>query len=138
MKAAMRARERERLSTIRLIISEVKQREIDGRVVLEDAEVIAVLEKMAKQRRESISQFETAGRDDLVAREQNELDLIKSYLPEPLSSAELDRLIQSAIEETGASTIRDMGKVIAILRERAQGRVSMADASQRVKARLSA
>jgi uncharacterized protein YqeY len=138
MKAALRARERERLSTIRLIISEVKQREIDGRVALEDAEVIAVLEKMAKQRRESISQFETAGRDDLVAREQNELDLIKSYLPEPLSSAELDRLIQSAIEETGASTIRDMGKVIAILRERAQGRVSMADASQRVKARLSA
>jgi uncharacterized protein YqeY len=138
MKAALRARERERLSTIRLIISEVKQREIDGRVALEDAEVIAVLEKMAKQRRESISQFETAGRDDLVAREQNELDLIRSYLPEPLSSAELDRLIQSAIEETGASTIRDMGKVIAILRERAQGRVSMADASQRVKARLSA
>jgi uncharacterized protein YqeY len=138
MKAALRAREPARLTTIRLMIAEIKQREIDGRIALDDAAVLVALEKMAKQRRESIAQFEKAGRDDLVAKEQAELALIQEYLPQPLSAEALDTLIDEVIAATGATSVKDMGKVMAILKERAQGRVSMADASQRVKLRLSA
>lgn len=138
MKNAMRAREQGRLGTIRLILAEIKQREVDGRTTLSDPEVVAVLEKMAKQRRDAIAQFQQGGRADLVSKEEAELGLIKGYLPEPLSAAELEELIAQAMADTGASSPRDMGKVMAILKERAQGRIPMAEASQRVKARLSA
>lgn len=138
MKAAMRAREQARLGTIRLILAEIKQREVDGRTTLADQDVVAVLEKMAKQRRDSIAQFQRGGRPDLVSKEEAELSLIQSYLPEPLSEAQLEGLVAEAITEAGATSPRDMGKVMAILKERAQGRISMAEASQRVKARLSA
>ncbi len=138
MKAAMRAREQARLGTIRLILAEIKQREVDGRTTLADQDVVAVLEKMAKQRRDSIAQFQRGGRPDLVSKEEAELSLIQSYLPEPLSETQLEGLVAEAITEAGATSPRDMGKVMAILKERAQGRISMAEASQRVKARLSA
>ncbi len=136
MKAAMRSGERARLSTIRLILAAVKQREVDERVTLDDAQVLAVLEKMIKQRRESITQFQSGGRSDLVAKETAELEIVKSYLPAQLSDAEVASLIDEAIRSTGAASIKDMGKVMGAVRQQAQGRTDMGALSARIKERL--
>ena len=138
MKTAMRAGQKERLATIRLILAAVKQREVDERITLDDSQVIAALEKMGKQRRESITQFESGGRSDLVAKETAELAIITAYLPAQLSDAELDALIQAAIKQTGAATVKDMGRVMSVIKSQAQGRADMAAVGARIKARLSA
>jgi uncharacterized protein len=137
MKGAMRSGDKDRLGTIRLIMAAVKQREVDERITLDDAQLLAVLEKMGKQRRESIAQFQAGGRADLVAKENAELTIINSYMPAPLADDELDALINQAIGETGAASIKDMGKVMAIIKSRAQGRADMAAVGARIKARLS-
>jgi len=137
MKTAMRAGEKERLGTIRLILSAIKQREVDERISLDDAQVIAALEKMGKQRRESITQFAAGGRADLVDKETAELATISAYLPTQLSEADLDALINAAIVQSGASTIKDMGRVMALIKTQAQGRADMAAVGARIKARLS-
>jgi uncharacterized protein YqeY len=137
MKAAMRASERERLGTIRLMLAALKQREVDERITLDDAQVLAVLEKMVKQRRESIAQFQAGGRADLVAKENAELEVIQHYMPVPLDDAALDALINDALAQTGASSIKDMGKVMAVVKAAAAGRADMAAVGARVKARLS-
>ena len=137
MKAALKAGDKARLSAIRLIMAAIKQREVDERVELDDQQVLAVLDKMAKQRRESIAQYQAAGRDDLAQKEQAELEIIQSYLPEALSDEEIEGLIAAAIRETGASGIRNMGKVMAHLKPQLQGRADMAQVSARVKAALS-
>jgi len=137
MKTAMRAGEKERLGTIRLILSAIKQREVDERISLDDAQVIAALEKMGKQRRESITQFAAGGRADLVEKETAELATISAYLPTQLSEADLDALINAAIAQSGASTIKDMGRVMALIKNQAQGRADMAAVGARIKARLS-
>jgi len=137
MKAAMRAGEKERLSTVRLILAAIKQREVDERIVLDDAQVLSVLEKMGKQRRESITQFEAGGRSDLVAKENAELAIISAYLPVPLGDAELEALIRATIIETGASSLKDMGRVMNLIKSKAQGRADMAAVGARIKARLS-
>jgi uncharacterized protein YqeY len=136
VKSAMRAHERERLAVLRLVTAAIKQKEVDSRSELDDEQVLAVLDKMAKQRRESIEQFHAAGREDLAGKEQFELDLILGYLPEPLDEAELLALIRSAIEEQGASSMRDMGKVMNALRGQVQGRADMKAVSQAVKSQL--
>ena len=136
MKTAMRARAKERLGAIRLILAAIKQREVDERITLSNGQTLAVLEKMLKQRRESLAQYQSAGRADLAAQEAFEIDLIQSYLPAPLAEAELEALIGEAIAATGAQSVRDMGKVMAILREQAQGRADMAAVSARIKARF--
>lgn len=133
MKAAMKSGDKERLGTIRLILSAIKQAEIDGRSILDDHQTIAILEKMAKQRRESIVQFQSAGRQDLVDKEQAELAVIQAYLPELLSESEIDRLILAVIQETGASDLRDMGRVMAQLKPILLGRADMGHVSARVK-----
>jgi uncharacterized protein YqeY len=136
IKNAMRAHERERLAALRLISAAIKQKEVDERVDLNDEQVLAVLDKMVKQRRESLEQYESAGREDLAEKERYELDLIQAYLPEPLDEAELAALIQSTISEMGASSIRDMGPVMNALRGQVQGRADMKAVSQAVKAQL--
>mgnify|MGYP003575833823 CR=1 FL=1 len=133
MKSAMRAGEKDRLGTIRMILAAIKQREVDERITLDDSQVFAVLEKMVKQRREAIAQFETGGRADLVAREGAELALIQTYLPSQLSDAELDALIAEAITSTGAASIKDMGKVMGVVKAKAQGRADMSAVSARIK-----
>jgi uncharacterized protein YqeY len=136
MKAALRAQDKQRLGAIRLILAAIKQREVDERIELNDAQVLAVLEKMIKQRRESLAQYQSAGREDLAAQEAFEIDLIQTYLPAPLSEADLEALIAHAIAATGAQSVRDMGKVMALIKEQAQGRADMAVVSARVKARF--
>ena len=136
VKDAMRAREKSRLATIRLITAAIKQREVDERIELDDAQVLAVLDKMVKQRRESISQFEKAGRDDLIAQEASELEIIQSYLPEQLTEAEITALIDAAMEATGAASIKDMGKVMGQLKPKLQGRADIGAVSAMIKARL--
>jgi uncharacterized protein YqeY len=136
VKAAMRATERERLGTLRLILAAIKQREVDERITLDDAQVLSVLEKMVKQRRESIASFEAGGRSDLVAKESAELRLIQGYQPAQLSDAELDGLIAEAISQTSASSVKDMGKVIAAVKAKAAGRADMSAVAARIKARL--
>lgn len=138
VKNAMRAQDRERLGALRLVSAAIKQIEVDERIELNDAQVLAVLDKMIKQRRESLEQFEKAGREDLAAKERFELGIIQAYMPEPLSAEELTALIQSAIAQLGASSIRDMGPVMNALREQVQGRADMKAVSQAVKAQLSA
>lgn len=138
MKTAMRGQEKDRLGAIRLILAEVKQREVDSRASLSDTEMLALLDKMAKQRRESIRQFEQAGRHDLVAKEEFELNIIQNYLPAALSEAELQQLIAQAIEKTAASSMRDMGKVMGVLKPQIQGRADIVAVSAQIKARLSA
>jgi uncharacterized protein YqeY len=137
MKAAMRSGDKDRLGTIRLIMAAVKQREVDERITLDDTQVLSVLEKMGKQRRESIAQFQAGGRPDLVAKENAELAIINAYMPAPLADDELDALINQAISETGAATIKDMGKVMGVIKSKAQGRADMAAVGARIKARLS-
>jgi uncharacterized protein YqeY len=136
MKAAMKAKDSERLGTIRMITAAIKQREVDERIQLDDAQVLAVVEKMIKTRKESIAQFQSAGRDDLVAKEQKEIDLLQGYMPEALSEAEVDALIAAAIAESGATSIKEMGKAMALLKQKAQGRTDMASASAKLKAKL--
>lgn len=136
MKTAMRAKDKERLGAIRLILAAVKQREVDERIELNDAQVLGVLEKMIKQRRESLIQYQSADREDLAARESFEIEVIQSYLPAPLSEADIDTLVANAVAVTGAQSVRDMGKVMALIKDQAQGRVDMAKISARVKARL--
>ena len=136
MKAAMRAKDKQRLGAIRLILAAIKQREVDERIELSEAQILAVLEKMIKQRRESLAQYQSAGREDLAAQEAFEIALIQAYLPAPLSEAELDALIAQAIAATGAQSVRDMSKVMAAIKNQAQGRADMAAISARVKARF--
>jgi uncharacterized protein YqeY len=137
MKNAMRAGEKERLATIRLILSAVKQREVDERIQLDDTQVLAVIEKMVKQRKESITQFEAGGRADLVAKEQAEMAVLQTYLPAQMSDAEIDALIAEAVASTGAASIKDMGKVMAAVKAKAQGRADMGAVSARIKQKLS-
>jgi uncharacterized protein YqeY len=136
MKDAMRAADKPRLGTIRLMLAAIKQIEVDERKVLDDVEVTVVLDRMVKQRRESISQFEKAGRTDLVDQEAAELAIIQTYLPEPLSESELNILIDDAMAKTGAASIKDMGKVMALLKPGLQGRADMGAVSALIKARL--
>jgi hypothetical protein len=138
MKAAMRAAEKERLGTIRMLQAAIKQREVDERIVLDDGQVLSVIEKMIKQRKESIAQFEQGGRADLAAREQAEIELLQAYLPAQLSDAEVDALIKDAIASTGAASVKDMGKVMAVVKAKAAGRADMGAVSARIKAALSA
>lgn len=136
MKTAMRAHEKAQLGVIRLILAAIKQQEVDTRTEMDDTAVLVVLDKMCKQRRESIRQYNDAGRTDLVEQEEYELGIIQAYLPQPLSSAELDDLIQQAIAETGATSVRDMGKVMTWLKPKAQGRTDMGQVSGLIKIRL--
>ena len=136
MKAAMRASEKERLLTIRMVQAAIKQREVDERVVLDDAQVIAVLEKMVKQRRESIVAFEQGGRADLADKEKAEIALLQVYLPTQLSAAEVDALIKEAIATTGATSMKDMGKVMGAVKAKAAGRADMGAVSASIKAAL--
>ena len=136
VKVAMRAGERDRLGTLRGIMAALKQVEVDTREALDEAGTIAVLDRLAKQRRESIEQFAQAGRDDLVERETTELAIIQEYLPPPLDEAAIETMIETAIAETGAAGMKDMGKVMARLRPELQGRADMAAVSTRLKARL--
>jgi uncharacterized protein YqeY len=136
MKAAMRASEKERLLTIRMVQAAIKQREVDERITLDDAQVIAVLEKMVKQRRESIVAFEQGGRADLADKEKAEIGLLQVYLPTQLSEAEIDALIREAIAATGAASVKDMGKVMGVVKAKAAGRADMGAVSARIKAAL--
>ena len=136
MKAAMRSGEKERLGVIRMITSAIKQREVDERITLDDAQVLSVLEKMIKQRKESLVQFQAGNRQDLVDKEAAEITLLQGYLPSQLSDAELDGLIQDAIAAAGATTIKDMGKVMAIIKGKAQGRADMAAVGAKIKTKL--
>lgn len=136
MKQAMRDRAKERLSTIRLILAAAKQQEVDRRVILEEAEVLAILDKMVKQRRDSIEQFDKAGRDDLSSKEKFEIEVIQNYLPQPLSEQEISDMIAEAITETGAESMRDMGKVMGILKPKMQGRADMGKVSGVIKSQL--
>lgn len=136
MKAAMKGGDKPRLAVIRLILAALKQREVDERITLDDGQVLQALEKMLKQRRDSVTQYEAAQREDLAQQERYEIGVIEAYLPAPLSDAELDALIARCIADAGASSPRDMGKVMALLKERAAGRADMGALSQRVKARL--
>lgn len=137
MKSAMRAGERDKLATIRLILAAIKQVEVDTRNDLDDDQVLAILDKMVKQRRESISQFEQAGRDELAAKENQEITLIQEYLPEQLTEDEITSLIDEAIASTGAESMRDMGKVMGQLKPKLQGRADMGAVSARIKTKLS-
>ncbi len=136
MKTAMRGKDARRLGVIRMIMAAIKQREVDERITLDDAEVIAVLGKMVKQRRDALQQFQAAGRQDLADQESFELDLIQQYLPPALGDEELDALIEEAIQSSGATSPRDMGKVMGLLKPRIQGRADMGAVSARVKQRL--
>lgn len=138
VKSAMRARDQKRLTALRLITAAIKQIEVDKRIELDDQDILSVLDKMVKQRRDSLSQYEAAGRDDLAAQEQFELELISVYLPEALSDEEIATLIKQAVAEAGASSIRDMGAVMNILRGKVQGRADMKAVSSAVKAQLGA
>ncbi|MCX4164015.1 MULTISPECIES: GatB/YqeY domain-containing protein [Paraburkholderia] len=137
MKAAMRARETERLGTIRLLLAAIKQREVDERITLDDAAVTAVIDKMIKQRKDSISQFEAASRDDLVAKENAELVVLSAYMPAQLSADEVAAEVQAAVAQTGAAGPQDMGKVMGVLKPKLAGRTDMTAVSAQVKAALS-
>jgi uncharacterized protein len=136
MKAAMRAGEKERLGIIRMITAAIKQREVDERIVLDDIQVLSVLEKMIKQRKESLVQFQAGNRQDLVEKEAAEITLLQGYLPSQLSAAEIDALINEAVAATGASSIKDMGKVMAAIKAKAQGRADLGKVGAIIKAKL--
>ncbi|KAA9131300.1 GatB/YqeY domain-containing protein [Marinihelvus fidelis] len=138
VKQAMRARDKSRLSVLRQISAAIKQIEVDERIVLDDAGVTAVLDKMAKQRRESLEQYTSAGRDDLAAQERFELEILGEFLPEPLSEEELAALIDDAVTSSGASGMQDMGRVMGELKPHVQGRADMKAVSAAVRARLNA
>lgn len=136
MKAAMKGGDKERLATIRLILAAIKQREVDERIEMTDADILNVLDKMVKQRRESIAQYSKAGRNDLADAESAEITVIQAYLPEPLSETEIDEIVQTAMTETEAKTIADMGKVMALVKPKLQGRADLGLVSARIKSRL--
>ena len=137
MKTAMRSGDKERLGTVRLALAAIKQREVDERIVLDDSQVLAVLEKMIKQRREAITQFESGGRADLVAKENSEIAVLQHYLPAQLGAAEVDALIAAGDRRSGATSIKDMGKVMALVKPKAAGRADMGAVSARIKQKLS-
>ncbi len=134
----MRSGEKERLGYIRMLQAAIKQREVDERITLDDTQVLAVIEKMIKQRREAIAQFEAGGRADLAAKELAEVALLQTYMPEPLSQAEVEALVAAAIAETGAASVKDMGKVMALVKTRAAGRADMSAVSAIIKSKLGA
>ncbi|MDO3385304.1 GatB/YqeY domain-containing protein [Gilvimarinus sp. SDUM040013] len=136
LKTAMRAKDKARVAVLRLINSEFKRIEVDERIELDDARVLVVLDKMLKQRRDSITQFEAAGRDDLADKEKSESTVIQEFLPAPLSDAELDQIVDKAIADSGASSMREMGQAMALIKPQVQGRADMGDVSKRIKARL--
>ena len=136
MKSAMKSGEKDRLKVVRLIMAAIKQVEVDTRKELDDAAVLSVLDKMVKQRRDSVEQFEKGGRDDLAAIEKAEIEVLETYLPEQLSEEELDAMIEEAVSATGAESIRDMGKVMGQIKSQAAGRADMGAVGAKVKARL--
>ncbi len=136
MKAAMRSKDKARLGVIRLVLAAIKQREVDERIDLDETQVLAVLDKMLKQRRDSVKQFADAGRQDLADQESYELKVLQEYLPEALSEADLEKLITAAIESTGAASMKEMGKVMGIIKPQVQGRADMGAVSQKIKAQL--
>jgi len=137
MKTAMKAGDKPRLGTIRLALAALKQREVDERIELDDASVLAILDKMVKQRRDSIAQFEKASRDDLIAIEQAEIDVLIQYLPKQLDEAEIEQLVAEVVSESGAQSMQDMGKVMGALKQKVAGRADMQLVSAKVKAALS-
>ena len=138
VKDAMRARDKARLGTLRMVTAAIKQQEVDQRVSpLDDSAVVAVLEKMLKQRRESVRQYEGAGREDLASGEREEMAVIERYMPQALDAAEVDAIIEAVIDDTGAATMKDMGRVMGLLKPRVQGRADMGAVSASVRARLS-
>jgi uncharacterized protein YqeY len=138
MKAAMKSGDKDRLGVIRLVLAAIKQREVDERVVLDDAQTLAVIEKMIKQRRDSIAQFRAAGREDLASKEEYEVGVIQAYMPAQLSEAEIDAIITKAIADSGATGAKDMGKVIGLVRPQVAGRADMGKVSESVKRKLAA
>jgi uncharacterized protein YqeY len=138
MKSSMKSGDKQRLGVVRMMLAAVKQIEVDERIELDDTRVLAVLDKMVKQRRESIAHYRDAGRDDLIAIEQAEIDIIQEYLPEALTEAEINDLVDRSIAETGAASMKDMGKLMGVLKPQLQGRADMGKVSQLVKSRLSA
>jgi len=138
MKAAMKGGDKPRLGVVRLVLAAIKQIEVDERIELDDDRVLAVLDKMVKQRRESISQYTDAGRTDLAEQEEYEISILKDFLPEALSDNEIDQMIAKAVEDTGAASIKDMGKVMGILKPQMQGRADMGAVSGKIKAQLNA
>jgi uncharacterized protein YqeY len=137
VKDAMRSKAKERLAVIRLVMAAIKQKEVDERIELNDEAVLAVLDKMVKQRRESISQYDAAGRDDLSQKEAAEIEIISEFMPEPLSEEEIDQMIKDAIAQSGASSMKDMGKVMGGLQAKMKGRADMGAVSAKIKAMLS-
>ncbi|MBK68193.1 MAG: glutamyl-tRNA amidotransferase [Legionellales bacterium] len=137
VKLAMRSKDKDRLAALRLILAAFKQKEVDDRITLDDHQSTAILDKMAKQHRDSIEQFGQANREDLIKKEQQELEIIESYLPEKLSENEINSLIQNAISSTSANSLKDMGKVMAILKTELQGRADMSEVSRLIKTKLS-
>ncbi len=137
VKLAMRSKDKDRLAALRLILAAFKQKEVDDRITLDDHQSTAILDKMAKQHRDSIEQFGQANREDLIKKEQQELEIIESYLPEKLSENEINSLIQNAISSTSANSLKDMGKVMAILKTELQGRADMGEVSRLIKTKLS-
>jgi len=138
MKSSMKRGDKHRLGVVRLILAAIKQIEVDERIELDDTRILAVLDKMVKQRRESIAQYARAGRDDLVAVEEAEIVIIQEYLPAALSEAEINALVEQSIEATGAASIKDMGKLMGVLKPQLQGRADMGKVSELIKSRLSA
>ena len=137
MKTAMKARETERLAAIRLLLAAIKQKEVDERIVLSDVNVVAVIEKMLKQRRDSISQFEAAGRVDLADKEKFEVGILQTYMPQALSEGDVEAIVVAAIAETGAAGVKDMGKVMGVVKAKVAGRADMGNVSALIKAKLS-
>ena len=138
MKSSMKSGDKHRLGVVRLILAAIKQIEVDERIELDDTRILAVLDKMVKQRRESIAQYGKGGRDDLVAVEEAEIVIIQEYLPAALSEAEINAIVEQSIESTGATSIQDMGKLMGVLKPQLQGRADMGKVSQLIKSRLSA
>jgi len=138
MKTAMRAKDQARLESIRMLMAAIQRREVDERITLDDIQIMAVIEKMIKQSRDAVDQFAKGGRQDLVDKENRDIAILTAYLPEPLSEAEIDKLIEAAIAEAGATSVKDMGKVVASLKPKLQGRADMGKVSGKVKQRLAA
>jgi uncharacterized protein len=138
MKTAMKAHDKERLGVIRLILADFKRVEVDERIVLDETRELTILDKMLKQRRDSFSQFKAAGRDDLADKEQFEIEVIQSFMPKPLSEEEVKQVIKAAIQETGAASVQDMGKVMAIVKPKLQGKADIGQVGAQIKSLLSA
>lgn len=136
IKTAMKAGDKSRLATLRLMSAAIKQKEVDERIEIDEPTTIAIFDKLLKQRRESIAQYSKAGRDDLVAQEQSEIDIIQTYLPAALSDEEINSIVVSAIDETGAESVKDMGKVMGMVKPKLQGRADMSSVSQLIRTRL--